>query len=211
MEPKSRFAVGAHEHAAQFLRDGIRDGRWAPGETLEANALATELGISASPVREAFARLRGERLLEARHRGGYSIPMLQPHELESEYRLMSLLAMSLATRAIAPRGDPRSLPAAYGERVDRLLTALARTADLPAAAGILHNSTLLLAPYLRAEPLFIPQAEQSVAEMEKLIDGGDAEKLTSSIERHFDRCIAAAPNLARYVFERAKRFEKEFE
>lgn len=208
---KSRFAAGAHEHAAQFVRDGIRDGRWRPGETLEATALAAELGISASPVREAFARLRGERLLEARHRGGYSIPMLQPHELESEYRLMSLLAMSLATRPLEPRRAPRSSPAAYGERVDGLLTALARTADLPAAAGILHNSALLLGPYLRAEPLFIPHAEQSVAEMEILFDAGDAGSLTSSIERHFGRCIAAAPNLARYVFERAKRFEKEFE
>ena len=208
---KSRFAAGAHEHAAQFVRDGIRDGRWQPGETLEATALATELGISASPVREAFARLRGERLLEARHRGGYSIPMLQPHELESEYRLMSLLAMSLATRPLEPQRVLRSSPTAYGERVDGLLMALARTADLPAAAGILHNSALLLGPYLRAEPLFISHAEQSVTEIEKLIDAGDARALTSSIERHFERCITAAPNLARYVFERAKRFEKEFE
>lgn len=211
MGQKSRFAAGAHEHAAQFMRDGIRDGRWQPGETLEANTIATQLGISASPVREAFARLRGERLLETRHRDGYSIPILQPHELESEYRLISLLAMSLATRPLEPRRGLRPSAATYGERVDGLLMELARTADLPAAASILHNSALLLGPYLRAEPRFIPDAEQSVVQMEKLVAAGDAEALASSIERHFELCTAAAPNLARYVFERAKRFEKEFE
>lgn len=211
MGPKSRFAAGAHEHAAQFVRDGIRAGRWQPGEALEATTLAAELGISASPVREAFARLRGERLLDTRHRNGYTIPLLQSHELMSEYRFMGLLAISLATGPLLSKRENRSSANAYGERVDRLLMALAEAADLPAAASALHRSTLRLGPYVRAEPIFIPDAEASLAAMENLLDLRNTVALTTSLGDHFGRCAAAAPSLARHVFEHAKRFEKDLE
>jgi DNA-binding GntR family transcriptional regulator len=211
MGPKSRFADGAHEHAAQFVRDGIRQGRWQPGEALEATAIAAELGMSASPVREALARLRGERLLDTRHRNGYSIPLLQSHELESEYRFMSLLAISLAGRPPVSPTYRRSSTMPYGERVDGLLTALARAVDMPVGASTLHRSTLRLFPYVRAEPLLVADAEPGLAEMERLLDLGDAAALMATLQAHFDRCIAVAPRLARHVHERTKSFGKEFE
>ena len=211
MGPKSKFSAGAHEHAAQIVREGIRNGRWLPGETLEVTALASELGVSASPVREAFARLRGERLLETRHRDGYSIPLLQPHELEGEYRFVSMVATSLSTFVTRLTVTRISLATSYSERVDRLLMALAKAADLPSAALMLHQSTLRLGPYIRAEPLVVKGAERDIAEMEQLIGGGYAKALGELIEHHFVNCVTAVPALGRYVFEHSKRFEKAFE
>ncbi len=82
---------------------------------------------------------------------------------------------------------------------------------MPVAASTLHRSTLRLFPYLRAEPLLVAEAERCVAEMERLLDVGDAAALTSILEAHFDRCIAMAPRLARHVHESTKSFGKEFE
>src|SRR5260370_10683225 len=52
------------DQAYAALREGITSGRFAPGQTLTERALAGELGVSPTPVREAISRLEPERLLE---------------------------------------------------------------------------------------------------------------------------------------------------
>src|SRR5690242_16653848 len=48
------------------IRDLIVTGKLALGEQLSENALAERLGVSRTPVREAFLRLEAERLVEIR-------------------------------------------------------------------------------------------------------------------------------------------------
>jgi DNA-binding GntR family transcriptional regulator len=52
------------------IRDLIVTGRLALGEQLSENALADRLGVSRTPVREAFLRLETERLVEIRPQRG---------------------------------------------------------------------------------------------------------------------------------------------
>ncbi|TFI40414.1 GntR family transcriptional regulator [Rhodococcus sp. 1R11] len=52
------------ERTYQALRDGIELGRLLPGERITERAVAADLGVSPTPVREAIRRLEQERLIE---------------------------------------------------------------------------------------------------------------------------------------------------
>jgi len=53
------------------LRRAVVGGRYPPGTTLNAQAIAEEFGTSIAPVRDAMHRLVGEGLIEAHHGGGF--------------------------------------------------------------------------------------------------------------------------------------------
>src|SRR5579862_9332248 len=52
------------------IRDLIVTGKLELGEQLSENALAEQLGVSRTPVREAFMRLEAERLVEVKPQRG---------------------------------------------------------------------------------------------------------------------------------------------
>ena len=203
MVTKARFRSGAHEHVAQFVREQIRKGRWIAGQAIDVTALADELAISPSPVREALARLRGEGVLGFRHRDGYSLPLLQTHELAGEYRLMGMLAQSIATQTQAFI-DARKEPATtYADRIEALLGGLAHGADLPAAALKFQQSILRLHSYVAAEPQILPDNEQTLADMERAFADRDQAQLAALMAHHFKSCEAASAAIGRFVYERA--------
>ena len=58
-----RLAVGARHGVYAALREAILSARFEPGRKLSENELAGELGVSRTPIREALAGLREERLV----------------------------------------------------------------------------------------------------------------------------------------------------
>ena len=76
--------------ALQTLRQRLRDGVYAPGAALVIIELAHELHISATPMREALARLAGEGLIEDRRGWGYCVWRLDREAYEEFYRLHHL-------------------------------------------------------------------------------------------------------------------------
>ena len=65
-----------------FLRGLIRDGAYAPGARLVERSIATELGTSHIPVREALARLAEEGLVVRLPRRGARVAELSPTLLD---------------------------------------------------------------------------------------------------------------------------------
>jgi DNA-binding transcriptional MocR family regulator len=65
---------------------------------LAATEIASELGLSATPVREALSRLAGEGLLEDRRGEGFFVRRLSRADIVALYRL-SLTHLSLAIEA----------------------------------------------------------------------------------------------------------------
>lgn len=61
--------------AYRSLRQDLACGAAYPGDQLVVIEAARRLGISPTPVREALARLSGERLVEDRRRHGYFVPL----------------------------------------------------------------------------------------------------------------------------------------
>ena len=115
---------------AAFLRARIAEGRIEPGERLNELALAAELGVSRSPIREALAQLAGEGLVHLVPYKGTFVTAL------SEARLQDLLDFRLALEQFAVRRViERAKPAdfAHFEALIDAIATQARSGDLSGA------------------------------------------------------------------------------
>ncbi|GAA4685331.1 GntR family transcriptional regulator [Gordonia humi] len=92
------------ERTYQALRDSIELGRLLPGERITERALASSLGVSPTPVREAIRRLEQERLIE--RTGPRTVRVSQPttetlHELAYTEACLRAIAARFATTKIS--------------------------------------------------------------------------------------------------------------
>ncbi len=77
--------------AYRALRDGIRHGRFRPGQRLVETAIADEEGISRTPVRQALRRLEREGVVEIEKRRGARVRDLSPREISDLYEVRARL------------------------------------------------------------------------------------------------------------------------
>lgn len=92
----------ASQRAYESLREEIIDGSLAPGTVLQEVELATRLGISRTPVREALARLTSESLLSPLGARGVVVPHMslpQVRDLFAYREALESSAVALAARA----------------------------------------------------------------------------------------------------------------
>jgi DNA-binding GntR family transcriptional regulator len=82
------------------LRARIVDGRLRLGEHLSENALAAELGISKTPVREALLQLKAERLVEILPQRGTYVFRLGADDVLKVSELREVLEVEAAAAAI---------------------------------------------------------------------------------------------------------------
>ena len=97
LEPRDPYgaALGAVQRFAAA-------GRFVPGEPIVVTELAAEVGLSATPVREALACLAGQGLIERRRGRGYFYPALGAAEIIDLFELQ--LAYLNAALTLYPRG-----------------------------------------------------------------------------------------------------------
>ena len=79
------------DDAYQKLRADILSGVLPPGHKLKFDVLQSELGYSASPLREALTRLSADGLVTSEHHRGFSVAEISYHELKDITRLRCLL------------------------------------------------------------------------------------------------------------------------
>jgi DNA-binding GntR family transcriptional regulator len=97
---RSSSAARAYEVAKARLLDGS----WEPGALLSENELAKELGISRTPVREAFLQLEAEDLLDLYPRRGALVKPISPSEADDVLEARLLIESHCAAR-VAGAGD----------------------------------------------------------------------------------------------------------
>ncbi len=88
------------QEATQLLRKMLLNGHFEHGQRLVEDRIASELGISRTPLREALHRLAQEGLLEKRPTGGYILRHLERTEIEDAIAIRAMLesyATTLAT------------------------------------------------------------------------------------------------------------------
>ncbi len=83
------------------LRARIIDGRLKLGEALSENALAAELGISKTPVREALLHLKLDRLVEVLPQRGTYVFRMSADEVAMISELREILEVAAAAAALA--------------------------------------------------------------------------------------------------------------
>jgi DNA-binding GntR family transcriptional regulator len=91
------------------LRSYLWSGNVRWGEILRESVLATRLGVSRTPVREALTRLAGEGFLETRERS-FAVPALSKEDIEDIYHLRVLLETdAVRIAAVAAKRSPALL------------------------------------------------------------------------------------------------------
>jgi DNA-binding GntR family transcriptional regulator len=108
-----------HDH----LREEILSGLLPAGTELQEVALASELGVSRGPVREAIGRLAAEGLVTVRPRRGAVVRSLSKQEFLEAYQVREALEM-MAVRLAVPRLD-----ATHFERLDALVDQMQQHAE----------------------------------------------------------------------------------
>jgi DNA-binding GntR family transcriptional regulator len=98
----------ARERVAASLRADILDGKLAPGAPLRTEAVMERFGVSNSPLREAFAQLAAEGLVEVnRNRGAMVAPLTR--EGAADLLGVSELLWDGAIRRIVPALAPSDI------------------------------------------------------------------------------------------------------
>ena len=111
---------GTASGAAAVLRERLGSGDLAPGTWLREAALADELGLSRTPVREALRTLAAEGLVELVHHRGARVLSWGAEDIDETYRLRALLegeAAGLAARRAS--ADDLAAMVAAQERYER--------------------------------------------------------------------------------------------
>jgi DNA-binding GntR family transcriptional regulator len=119
--PISRTAAGPAGPAVYAsVRDAIIRTELAPGRQLSENELAARLGVSRTPVREALARLRDDRLVEIVPQLGTFVSRISVAGVDDAQFLREALECSAVRLAAerADRGDVLSLQALLARQQD---------------------------------------------------------------------------------------------
>jgi DNA-binding GntR family transcriptional regulator len=167
--PEARQAIPAL-HA--YLRECVLDGTLVPGTKLSQVALAEQLGVSRTPLREVLRMLQEEGLVEIEPNQRTRVAGLDPQELDDVYAsriLLETLALSMtqgeftlprqrearrmltAMRQAARSGNFGAWFAAHTE-FHRLLTAGAGTALQRQLSTFADRTTRYIRIYQLAEP-----------------------------------------------------------
>jgi DNA-binding GntR family transcriptional regulator len=117
------------EQIVSSLRDSIIRGDLSPGQKITEPELAEKLGISRTPIREAFRQLESEGYLTVMPRRGAVVSSITNKEILDFFELKSLLE-GYALRKAAPEITNRDIAKLI--RINNQLEAFARDGDIEA-------------------------------------------------------------------------------
>jgi DNA-binding GntR family transcriptional regulator len=135
----------AKDRALEYVKAQILTGAFPGGELISEGDVATALGMSRTPVREAFLRLEAEGLLRLYPQRGALVVAVSPDEARAVIEARKLLEQFAATKVVG-RG-----PAACAAVFERLTGELKRQRDAAATSDwrefldadrAFHNVTL---------------------------------------------------------------------
>ena len=93
-----------HEQAYAALRAAVLAGRFAPGQSVTIRGLGAQLGISATPVREALQRLIAEGALELAPNRSIQVPVMTRPRF-AEITEIRVRLERMAVEAASPHAD----------------------------------------------------------------------------------------------------------
>lgn len=121
-EPKV-LVRSLREQVYDWLRRRLDDGRLAPGSSLDLDAIALELGVSRTPLRDALIQLECEGFVEILPRRGVRVARVTLDDVRDLYQLVGALEAA-ALREVGSRLSDREI-----ERMAELDRGMARALD----------------------------------------------------------------------------------
>jgi DNA-binding GntR family transcriptional regulator len=101
------------EEVVARIRQMIEDGSLLPGSRVPERQVCTQLGVSRTPLREAFRILAAEGLLELTPRRGATVKRLRPDEVDHMFEVIEVLE-ALAGELACTEMDEAGLRAVEG-------------------------------------------------------------------------------------------------
>lgn len=198
----------AFSSALVALRTQLRRGDYVLGEPLVIKDLSQALGLSATPIREALARLSGEGLVEERRGSGYFAPPLGVTELSELYQAHEALVLSVIRY---PLDDPGS-PVLAGEHAppresgasaelalaERLFDAIIRQTRNRVVFDAYRRVADRLAPARLVEGRVLQDVEGELLQLQSLVDSG-SRRLEGELKAFHRRRVRSAQEIVRLV------------
>lgn len=210
IDPAQRTLRGQVSNA---LREALLSGRLVPGQRVNEAELAGEIGVSRGTLRESLRELEKEGLLASVPHRGTFVRELSLEEIAEVYDVMAMLETHAACLAAANLDDAsRTLLRARLEEFERVhadesSSVRARVdSDLAfhdqvfvvAANAVLHRlwhslQGPILAIVVNAGPNEIRpiQAPDSHRALFEALASGDADRITTTWNQHFERAAQA--------------------
>ena len=95
----------------EVLRACIIEGEFAPGQRLLSDAIASDLKVSRTPVREALRKLEAEGLIEASGRAGLTVREISEEDLSEFFFVREARHTAMWNSPVRARTSLRSLRA----------------------------------------------------------------------------------------------------
>lgn len=128
--------VTAVQAVVNAITDGIKNGRYAPGQRLVEIDLTTELGVSRGPLREGLGRLAAEGVLEIEPYRGAVVRRLSREEVVELFGIREMLEGE-AARLAAMRIDHSD----YRSRMERAIADIDRYSTRGDLLGYMDENT----------------------------------------------------------------------
>lgn len=207
--------TSAEGEAYLHLQEALRRGLFRPGDRLVPDEIASELGMSRMPVREALRRLATEGLVVLRPNRSCVVAGLTLDEIYENFEIRSVLE-GLAVRLAMPLVDDAVIDELESllDRMERVgakggsdwvarhqefhayICGLSGRKKLVRQISALH---IVIEPYLRIwfdyveKPLSARQEHQAVIDA---LCSGDADRAEATMREHI---LSTAPLLAEYA------------
>jgi DNA-binding GntR family transcriptional regulator len=133
------------QHAVTWLREAIVTRVLRPGQRVNQEGIAAEIGVSVAPVREALRVLEQEGQVTYLTRRGYFVTELRIADLEEIYELRRLVETHLARSAL-PTLDDQDVARIRAAADDCLVAARAADVVAELEANRRFHTAILSAP-----------------------------------------------------------------
>ncbi len=101
------MATAAKDRAHQFVKERILSGAYPGGELLSEGEVAEALGVSRTPVREAFLLLEAEGLMRLYPKRGALVVPVSPDEVRDVMETREMIEAHAAERVARAGGAPQ--------------------------------------------------------------------------------------------------------
>ena len=195
-----------------LVRTLILTGGIKPGETIDEKAIAAQLSVSRTPVREAVKKLSDEHLVEVIAQSATRAARIDRHEIEESYHIRRALEVESASQAalrVTQDGVDRlsDILHAHGRAIERrqFVEAIKADDEFHAHIAMISNLPRLWktieiskAQIDRCRHMMLPRPGQAEAtlsqhrEIIRAINSGDPEKAAAAMRAHLDSAYRSA-------------------
>lgn len=195
----------ARTRIVSILKKALLSGEYKGGEELSLTGISEKLGVSRTPVREAFQTLAAEGLIELRMNRGAIVKSIDEKFIKDHYEMRALLEGEAAAKATVNKMDTSTLltklyhlsdnllavePSAYADLNQELHLSIWKAADNQKLFSIL--SSLWNGPstgYANSQLEHFDLSTQEHIKVLQAIRAGDSESARSFMNQHIMRSM----------------------